>query len=348
MGMPDQRWQVLENQAKAHEQGGVCRLMLRLSDEQILRARSIDLLTYLQTHEPRSVRKSHSGEYYLAEHDSLKISNGKWYRHSTQQGGVSALDFLVKVRGVHFVDAVQSLIGGNALADYKAITKLPPQPTKPKLFKLPKPNRNNDRVVAYLRERGINKGVIYGCIKTGLLYESDKHRCVFVGKDENGVARYACERGVSDDLKKDVAGSSKKFGFTLQPIVIDGLGNSVLALFESPIDSLAHASIHHTGLTDWDGHRLSLGGVSSAALHGFLDRNPQINIIQLCLDNDTAGCVASNRIIKELLTDKQYSHMKIAVTPAPIGNDYADTAMAISTNCINKSTINRPKGAAFL
>ena len=63
--------------------------MSRLSDEQIFMARNIDLLTYLQTHEPRNVRQNHSGEYYLAEHDSLKISNGKWLRHSTQQGGVS-------------------------------------------------------------------------------------------------------------------------------------------------------------------------------------------------------------------------------------------------------------------
>jgi len=77
MGMPDQRWEVPQNQAEALEQGGGRWIMPRLSDEQILRARSIDLLSYLQAHEPGSVRKNHSGEYYLAEHDSLKISNGK-------------------------------------------------------------------------------------------------------------------------------------------------------------------------------------------------------------------------------------------------------------------------------
>jgi hypothetical protein len=54
----------------------------------------------------------------MVEHDSLKMSNGKWFRHSTQQGGYSALDFLIKVRGVHFVDAVQSLTGGNTILAY--------------------------------------------------------------------------------------------------------------------------------------------------------------------------------------------------------------------------------------
>jgi hypothetical protein len=291
----------------------------------------------------------------MVEHDSLKMSNGKWFRHSTQQGGYSALDFLVKVRGVHFVDAVQSLTGGR---DYFAYTEhktnnshLPLQASKQvnpsenyppkKPFILPKPNRNNDRAVAYLRERGIDKEVINYCIQSGILYESDKHRCVFIGKDENDVARFAFERGIADSMKKDVSGSNKRFGFTYPPKEPDGHGKSVLALFESPADCLAHASIHNTGQTGWDGHRLSLGGVSSAALNGFLERNPYITTVQLCLDTDTAGHNATNRIIMELLDDKRYSKMKITITPAPIGKDYADTAMAISQNNINKSNINR-------
>lgn len=322
--------------------------MPKLTEEQISQARGVDLLDYLQTHEPGNVRKSKgsANEYYMVEHDSLKMSNGKWFRHSTQYGGYSALDFLMKVRGVHFVDAVQSLTGGYAFADYKATPK-PPQPLKPKSFKLPEPNLNNDRVVAYLRERAISKDVIYGCIKAGLLYESGSHRCVFVGKDENGKARFACERGITEDLKKDVYGSSKQYSFSIPPKEPNGHGGSVLALFESPIDCMAHASIHDIGQTGWDGYRLSLGGVSPAALNSFLERNPQITSIRLCLDNDKAGHDATNRIITELLSDKRYSHMKITTAPPPIGKDYADTVLAIKQNSISKSTIDRPKEAAF-
>ena len=161
--------------------------MPKLTEEQISRARSVDLLDYLKTYEPGNIRKSKgsANEYHLVEHDSLKMSNVKWFRHSTQQGGYSALDFLMKVRGIHFVDAVQSLTGGHAFMDYVAVPKAPSQPANPKSFALPKPNRNNDKVIAYLRERGISKDVIYRCIEAGLLYQSDRHRCVFVGKDEN-------------------------------------------------------------------------------------------------------------------------------------------------------------------
>jgi len=323
----------------------------QLTDEQILQARNIDLLSYLQTYEPWNVRQNHSGEYYMAEHDSLKMSNGKWFRHSTQEGGVSALDFLIKVRGFHFVDAVQSLTDGSNFTVYKeAITPTvhtrhePPKNKKPLI--LPKPNRNNDRIIAYLRERGIGKEIINRCINAGILYESDKHRCVFVGHDEKDVVRFACERGTTDDLKKDVSGSSKRYGFTIPPQNPTGHGNSTVALFEGALDCLAHATIHSTGETGWDGHRLALSGVSSVALHGFLERNPQINSVYFCLDNDRAGMDATNRIIKKLLHDQRYSHLHLAVTPAPIGKDYADTAKAISQNSINKATINRPNHEA--
>jgi hypothetical protein len=39
--------------------------------------------------------------------------------------------------------------------------------------------------------------------------------------------------------------------------------------------------------------------------------------------------------------------MKITTAPPPIGKDYADTVLAIKQNSINKSTIDRPKEAAF-
>jgi len=321
--------------------------MPRLSDEQILKARDIDLLTYLQTYEPGSIRKNRAGEYYMVEHDSLKLSNGKWFRHSTRQGGHSALDFLIKIRGVPFVDAVQSLTSGYVFTYYKA----EPPPKRPaikqsKSFALPKPNRNNDRAVAYLRGRGISKEVINKAVLAGVIYGNIKHRCIFVSKDENGVAKFACERGTVDDLKKDVAGSSKKYDFHLPLDEPNGHAGNIIAVFESPIDCLAHHTIHDIGQTGWNGFRLPLGGVSSQALIGFLERHPQINNIQLCLDNDKAGLDATNRIIKELLSDKRLSHIKITVAPPPIGKDYADTLQAINQNSISKS-INRPKEAVF-
>jgi len=333
--------------------------MPKLDERQIQQARDVDLLDYLRRYEPGNVRKSkgRADQHEMVEHDSLKMSNGKWYRHSQGVGGHSALDFLVKIRGVHFVDAVLSLTDGIYLSQYQEKTtpkaKPPPklqssQSSKPlKPLILPKPNKNNDKAVAYLRRRGISMTVINRCINAGLLYESNKYRCVFVGKDDNGKPKFACERGITDDWKKDVAGSSKQYNLTLPP---ENPNNShTLAVFESPADALGHYSIHEAGQTGWDGHRLSLGGVSSKSLNSFLERNHGITNIHLCLDNDLPGKEATIRIIKELLSDKRYTGIKITIAPPPKEyKDYAETAKAVQQMNMEKSkTISRPHEAVF-
>lgn len=55
--------------------------------------------------------KRDGNEYCTRTHDSLKISNGKWFWWSRGIGGVSALDYLVKVRGLDFVTAVETILG---------------------------------------------------------------------------------------------------------------------------------------------------------------------------------------------------------------------------------------------
>ena len=79
--------------------------------EDIMAARQIDLLSYLQTYEPGELVKLSGNSYCTREHDSLKISNGQWYWFSRGIGGKSALDYLVKVKEMPFTDAVKLLVG---------------------------------------------------------------------------------------------------------------------------------------------------------------------------------------------------------------------------------------------
>lgn len=71
----------------------------------IEQARQIDLLSYLQRYEPSNLKRVAGNVYCTREHDSLKISNGKWYWWSRGFGGYSALDYLMKVRELGFVEA---------------------------------------------------------------------------------------------------------------------------------------------------------------------------------------------------------------------------------------------------
>lgn len=160
---------------------------VQIDPDVLERVRQIDLLSYLREFEPSNLVKvkGTSNVYCTAEHDSLKISNGKWYWWSRGFGGYSALDYLIKVKEYDFVEAVE-ILTGQTMADWKP----PPAPKKdkPKVLLLPPKNKDCNRVIQYLFGRGIDYQLIQECISDGTLYESaDYHNAVFIGKDESGT-----------------------------------------------------------------------------------------------------------------------------------------------------------------
>ena len=115
--------------------------------EQIDRAKQVDILDYVLTHEPNNVKRI-GNSHYLKDHDSFRISNGLWKWESQGIGGKNVIDYLIKVRGYSFVDAVRHLAGDDI--PHIPITpkaKPPPKPKPP--FALPPRNKDNKRVIAY-------------------------------------------------------------------------------------------------------------------------------------------------------------------------------------------------------
>jgi hypothetical protein len=255
-----------------------------VSPEQIQVAKSVPLLDYLLLTEPDNVRKV-GKEYRLRDHDSLTISNGKFNWHSQNIGGSNAIDYLVKVRGLSFVEAVQR-ITGERLPSLPVSQK---QDTKPRLFVLPKKNVHNERVIDYLTKRNISLDVISDCIQCGLLYEDTRHNCVFVGYDGKQTARYAALRGTYGDFKREVSGSDKRYSFLLPPVNPDC---QLLAVFESPIDALSHKTL----CSEYDCWWLSLGGTALTALVQFLTLHPDVRWLDVCTDNDDAGNACFEKI----------------------------------------------------
>lgn len=145
---------------------------VQLDPAVIEQARQMDLLTYLQHYEPSNLRRVAGNVYCTREHDSLKISNGKWYWWSRGFGGVSALDYLIKVKEYSFVEAVQTLTG-------EASNWIPPPPAQkkeePKELLLPKRFKNCDRVVQYLFGRGIDYQLIQDCVADCTIFESAEY-----------------------------------------------------------------------------------------------------------------------------------------------------------------------------
>lgn len=193
-----------------------------VTKEEIEQARQIDLLSYLQRYKPDELVTITRGVYSLRSHDSLKISNGKWYRWASGVGGVSALDYLVKVENMPFVDAVKHLLGCSI--EYPFPKTIPKEKT-PNPFALPRRNFNNDRVIQYLKQRGISEATIQMCIDRGILYEDNRHNCCFIGKDENGTPRYATIRSSSPNhtFLMDIEGSNKAYSFRVESPASDEL-----------------------------------------------------------------------------------------------------------------------------
>lgn len=285
----------------------------RISPDTIERVRQIDLLTYMQTYEPDNLMRTGARTYKTRDHDSLKISNGKWFWWSHGFGGVSALDYLIKVRDMKFTDAVQVLASSGI--GYVPHISEAAQEIQEKKLELPVRNRNCNTVIWYLNSRGIHEALIHECIRIGLIYESAKyHNAVFVGKDEKGIPRYAAYRGTQkgSNFKGDVSGSDKNFSFRLASAKnIDSVH-----LFEAAIDLLSYAT--YLTCEGQDYHKenlLSLSGVYQPSNSGkmkipmqleyFLKQHPKIQKICLHLDNDKAGRVSSQAITTALKNQYQ-------------------------------------------
>ena len=300
-------------------------IMSFIPSETIRKARELNLITYLQNYDSDNLVKFGCDTYCTKEHDSLKISNGKWNWFSRGIGGKSALDYLIKVEGMDFTEAVEHII--NCIGNKPIIHDSKSSNPKEKILVLPKANQNNYKAINYLESRGIDKDIINYCIETGRIYESyPNHNVVMLGFDKYGTARYANLRGIGTDFKGEARGSDKRFSFSISAEKSD-----TVHIFESVIDLLSYATMLKMNGKKWDEHHLlSLAGVYRPskelkdssfplALKQFLSEHPEVKKIHLRLDNDYTGRIATEAL-KQFLSERY----EIKEYPPKRGKDYND------------------------
>lgn len=295
--------------------------------DELKAAKQMNLLNYLKQSEPNELVHVAGNTYCTREHDSLKISNGKWCWFSRGIGGRSALDYLIKVKGIPFTEAVGMILGRAAEMPPVSHIQGDSHQPKEKNLLLPEPVEGRpERVIAYLTGRGIDRPLLEACINHRLLYESvEYHNAVFVGYDPAGKARYAAIRGTVGSYKGEASGSDKRYAFSLclprQPPTVH--------VFESAIDLLSYATLEHRAGRDWRGDALlSLAGVFKqkremvvpVALAQFLSDHPSVKTVCLHLDNDEIGRSAAKGII-EGLSDQPY---EVVNQPPSRGKDVND------------------------
>lgn len=297
-----------------------------VSKEQIAKAREMDLLTYLQYYEPEELVHFSGNTYTTRTHDSLKISNGKWFWWSQGFGGQNALDYLIKVRQIPFPEAVSMILNEPTVVMMPRIVTGKKNKEHSKIeFKLPARHANNRRVFSYLKSRGISAEIINACIEQNLLYEEEQyHNCVFIGY-KGDIAKYAALRGTlsQSTFVGEVGGSDKRFSFSFPREQNQNIVNEVY-VFESAIDVLSYLTLVDMEQTaDW--HSISClslgGGISNLkeipiSLEHYLKTHTAVKKLILCLDQDETGRTAA-KLITERLTEYE-----VVDLPPQDGKDY--------------------------
>lgn len=277
--------------------------MGHFTEEQIQIAKTTDLVNLLEHlgYTTKRIGTLHT----CKEMDSIRIYNrNTWHRFSTGyqgKGGMGGdpIDFLTKIEGKTFQDAVDELLNFNHYTD-KQIGADHKQPvvsssciqTK-KQFVLPQKADTYRRTYAYLiKTRGIGKEVVDYFVRNHLIYESaDKHNVVFVSTDCEGVARHAFMRGTNEayPFKGDVEGNDKNYGFNY------ATESSELNVFEAAIDLMSYMTL----TKDFTSNSLALGMLADNPLERFLLEHPNVKTIHFYLDNDKYGKEATEKYIEK-------------------------------------------------
>lgn len=178
--------------------------MAHLEEDIIERAKNTDMIALLESEEGFSFKSTYGErEFKCIEHNSLVVNGNRrrWYWNSQQVGGNNAIDYLVKIRGMNFRDAVLHLVGDREQTAYTPIRKAVTENvsvSKPVRFVLPEQahfpdgRRNYSNIIAYLNKgRGIDMNIINTLIASGQIYQGVQYNGLhIVGYNDEGMAFY--------------------------------------------------------------------------------------------------------------------------------------------------------------
>ena len=292
--------------------------------ELVKKAKEVDLLTYFMNYNPSELVKKGVGTYCLKTHDSVIISNGLWHRFSTNEGGKTALDYLMKVEKMTLQEAVKSILN-REIVEY--VVPKEERKENRKLI-IPVKASTNKQAIEYLKNRGIDEEIIQECVDKKLIYQEDRtNNIVFLGYDTEGNVKYAgCRSTNNKRIMRDAKGSSKEFSFRM----LSNIKNNTIHIFESAIDLLSYATMLKIKGYDYKNHNLiALAGVYQPsnnieqskvpiAIQNYLNNYQEVQDIVLHFDNDRAGRQATKAMIIAL------SKYNVYDIPAPYGKDIND------------------------
>ncbi|MBR3539538.1 MAG: toprim domain-containing protein [Eubacterium sp.] len=301
-----------------------------IPEEEVQRARDVPLVDFFRSNRPgmyANLRKV-GGQYIMLArqfgtsgyYSSFRINatTGHWWRHSKGLHGCNAIDYLVKMEGYGFQQAVLEILG-TCEEDYKnqnvprrerRETKAPSplveaSTSEPKILLIPEKDKDTSVIRKYLEGRGIYPEVVEHFIREGSIYQDAKYKSVcFVGCDRDGTPRLINQRSTYGSFKGNTRGSDRRYSF-MQHMESE----TSVHLFEAPIDLLSYACLLRDAGYDFRSVNLvSLSGISGAAvregeeirlpaaMEEYLERFSDTETVYIHFDNDEPGRNAGLRL----------------------------------------------------
>ena len=322
--------------------------MPKYTDEQVERAKNVDVRTFLEQTEGYSF-EGH-GRFIKCQNpertgqpSSLSVDtklNRIFYNSMTGNRPLSAVDWCMKIKDMDFQSTMQFVLGENPQGQRVERPKYQQHKAQenantyePKNLELSERSDISKHVYAYLtKTRCIPENIVKNCLDNNLIYEDVRKNAVFVGYDsENKIPKYAARRGTftpdgKEPFKRDCTGSDKNFAFRLE-----GKNTETVYVAEAAIDVLSLAALedkfHGSGAYKEKTY-LSTGGAGiDSALEQFC-KTHDVKTINICFDNDEAGKNGMEKVMQKF-REKGYT---VNDMRASLAHDYNDELVAFSND----------------
>lgn len=319
--------------------------MPKFTDEQIERAKNVDVRTFLEQTEGYTFQRS--GKYLKCQNpertgqpSSLTVDtslNRIFYNSETGNRPLSALDWCKEIKKLDFQSSMQLVLGENPQGERAEKPKYQqhkaePVSAEPKKLELSEKSDTSKNVFAYLtKTRGIPANIVNDCLNKNLIYQDTRKNAVFVGYDNDNQAKYAARRGTftpdgKEPFKRDCTGSDKNFAFRLE-----GRNTDTVYVTEAAIDALSLAALEDkfNGSGAYkEKTYISTGGAGiDNAVEQFC-KTHDVKTINICFDDDEAGKNGMEKIMQKF-REKGY---EVNDMRASLAHDYNDELLAFNQN----------------
>ncbi|MBC6976073.1 DUF3991 domain-containing protein [Bacillus sp. Xin] len=269
--------------------------MAHVSTEDSMKARNVDLISYL---EAKGERFKKEGNYYRhTEHDSLIIKGNQYAWNSRGEKGYGAISFAMMYYEMTFPQAVMDINKG----DYKEFDRSKAEEERkkgqqpfiyPKNLELKKQTEIKEYLID---ERKIDPRLVNWLIKKDLIAQDKRNNVVFKWREEGGKGKIIGMNRQGTVKMENKRGSFKQIvpnyerihaGFT-----VDVGKPDKIYFYEDPIDMLSHWSIKQNQIQN--ARLVSMHGLKpKTVIQSLIDAKKEghdIKEVIMAVDNDKGG-----------------------------------------------------------